>query len=232
MNYISLATTLIALIFSGSVFERYRQRGGPHLLFWSIGALLYGLGAISETLLSVGFNTFALKTWYLAGAMLTAPWLGQGTVFLLVRKRNVAAILATILLVASLFAIDSLRVAPITAAASTYDPLSPVAEQYSDILIRNGVIITLTILLNLYGTLALAGGALYSAYLFWRKRVLANRLYGNILIAAGALLPASGGSFVLAGFVDWHSLSLLLGVVLLYLGYIQAAKAPETRSTA
>ncbi|MBN2501857.1 MAG: hypothetical protein JXB38_13840 [Anaerolineales bacterium] len=227
MNYISLTTTLIALLFAGSVFERYRQRGGAHLLFWSLGALLYGLGSFSETLLSVGFNAVALKTWYLAGAMLTAPWLGQGTIFLLVRKRNLASILATVLLVVSLFAIDSLRVAPITAAAETFSPLAPVSEQYGEILIRNGIVITLTILLNLYGTLALAGGALYSAYLFWRKRVLANRLYGNILIAAGALLPASGGSFVLAGFVDWHSLSLLLGVILLYLGYIQAAKTPD-----
>jgi hypothetical protein len=45
---------------------------------------------------------------------------------------------------------------------------------------------------------------------------------GNVLIAAGALLPASGGTSVLAGVADWHSLSLLLGVILLYAGYVVA----------
>ena len=37
------------------------------------------------------------------------------------------------------------------------------------------------------GTLTLVGGTIYAAFLFWRKKVLVNRLYGNILIAAGAL---------------------------------------------
>jgi len=46
--------------------------------------------------------------------------------------------------------------------------------------------------LNIYGTLALVGGAIYSAYIFWRKRVLFHRMIGNILIAAGALAPAMG----------------------------------------
>lgn len=39
------------------------------------------------------------------------------------------------------------------------------------------------------------GGALYSAWIFWRKRILLHRVIGNVLIAAGALLPAFGGAF-------------------------------------
>ena len=38
---------------------------------------------------------------------------------------------------------------------------------------------------NIYGLLTLVGGAIWSAYLFWRKRVLPNRVIGNVLIAAG-----------------------------------------------
>jgi hypothetical protein len=228
MNLISLLTTLIALVFAGAVFERYRERGGNHLLFWSLGAFLYGVGALAETILSVGFSPFALRAWYLAGAMLTAPWLGQGTVALLVRRRPVAPVLSAILLAVSLFAFELIRTAQFDPlAGASYEISLPASDQYRAILERNGVVVALTILLNIYGTVALAGGAIYSAYLFWRKRVLAHRMYGNVLIAVGALLPASGGTSVAFGFVDWHSLSLLLGVIFLYAGYLQAARPKE-----
>ena len=98
----------------------------------------------------------------------------------------------------------------------------PASTQYKDILVRNGWIILLTILLNIYGTLALVGGAIYSAFLFWRKHVLVQRMLGNILIAAGAMMPAMGGSFVRAGLPDFLYLSEFLGVVIMYGGFILA----------
>ncbi len=88
------------------------------------------------------------------------------------------------------------------------------------------MILLLTILLNIYGTLTLFGGALYSAIIFWRKRVLFNRMVGNLLIAIGALAPAMAGSFVKLGLVDGLYLSELFGVVLMYIGFIQATSVP------
>jgi hypothetical protein len=68
----------------------------------------------------------------------------------------------------------------------------------------------------------LVGGALYSAYLFWRKRVLAHRVIANVLIAAGALMPASAGTFVKLGLADWLYVSELLGAILMFIGFLQA----------
>jgi hypothetical protein len=154
--------------------------------------------------------------------MLTAAWLGQGTVFLLVRKPGVARGLAIALTVVSLIAAVLVFAAPLTPSASGYVVSQPVSGQYKDILVRSGWITLLTILLNIYGTLTLVGGAIYSAYLFWRKQVLINRVVGNILIAAGALFPAMAGSLVKAGLVDWLYVSELLGVVIMYIGFLQA----------
>ena len=226
MNWMAFITGAMGLFFAGAVFERYRQRRGMHLLAWAFGALLYGLAALAEALLSQGFSVAALKIWYLGGAMLTAPWLGQGTIYLLERRRYVAPVLGAILLVLTFFSLELLRAAPVDLSAG-FDLAAPLSEQYRHILIRNGVIVALTIILNIYGTLALAGGAIYSAYLFWRKQVLLHRAAGNVLIAAGAILPATGGSAVLAGVADWHSLSLLLGVILLYVGYVLATPAQD-----
>ncbi len=74
------------------------------------------------------------------------------------------------------------------------------------------------------------GGALYSAYLFWRKSILVNRMLGNLLIAAGALMPAMAGSFVKAGLVDWLYVSELVGVVLMYAGFMLATAPQPVKS--
>jgi len=114
-------------------------------------------------------------------------------------------------------------VAPIDpAAAAGYTVTQPISAQYKEILIRSGMITLLTILLNIYGTLTLVGGALYSAFLFWRKSILANRMLGNLLIAGGAMMPAMAGSFIKAGLVDWLYLSEFVGVILMYGGFVLA----------
>ena len=222
MHYISILSTITTFIFAAAVFNRYRYKKGNHLLMWGIGLVFYGLGTLTEVILTFTFSQVALKIWYLSGAMLTAAWLGQGTIFLLVRKRGVAQTLAIILALVSLGAFILVMAAPITSAAADFVTSQPVSAQYQQILERSGLITLLTILLNIYGTIALVGGAIYSAYLFWRKKVLINRVMGNILIAAGALLPAMAGSFIKAGLADWLYVSEFLGVLLMYAGFLQA----------
>jgi len=220
MNYIPYLSTIITFAFVVAVYNRYRQRGGIHLLLWAVGVLLYGLGTLSEVILSLTFNVFVFKIWYLTGAMLTAAWLGMGTVHLLIRKGRAAQILTWILAAVSALALFLVLSAP--ALSGNYDVTHPASEQYKDILTRAGITILLSILLNVYGTLTLVGGAIYSAFLFWRKKILANRMFGNILIAAGALSPAMGGSLLKAGLADLLYISEFVGAILMYTGFIMA----------
>jgi hypothetical protein len=86
--------------------------------------------------------------------------------------------------------------------------------------------------MNAYGTVLLVGGALYSAFLLWRKAILPNRLAGNVLIAAGGLLPALGGALILPGRPEYKYLGQLLGSVLLFAGFLMATarrRRPRTR---
>ncbi len=226
MHYIPIFSTLVTFAFAIAVFRRYLLRHGPHLLIWTIGLLWYGIGTLSEVLLGLTFSGLVLKLWYLSGAMLTAAWLGQGTIHLLVRRRHVAWTLTGILALISLIAGFLVLAAPLTPAAASFDVRQPISSQYQNILTRSGATLALTILLNIYGTLAMVGGAIYSAFIFWRKRVMFNRMIGNILIAAGALAPAMGGSFIKIGLVDLLYLTELVGAILMYVGFLQATAAP------
>mgnify|MGYP001037855890 CR=1 FL=1 len=231
MHVLPILSTTVTFFFTAAVFNRYRRKGGAHLLLWTIGLLLYGLGTLSEVILGFAFSEAVLKLWYLSGAMLTAAWLGQGSVHLLVRRRGVALALTYALAAVSLLALVLIALAPLTPAAAAYDPAEPVSLQYKDILVRSSLVTLLTVFLNIYGTLTLVGGAVYSAFLFWRKQVLLDRMVGNLFIAAGAMMPAMAGSFVKAGLVDWLYLSELLGAALMYFGFVRATAGKPVKAS-
>jgi hypothetical protein len=81
---------------------------------------------------------------------------------------------------------------------------------------------TLTPFFNIYGTITLVGGAVYSAFLFWRKRILLHRTMGNILIAVGAIMPAFGGTFSRMGISGALYISEFLGAILMFVGFMRA----------
>jgi hypothetical protein len=91
---------------------------------------------------------------------------------------------------------------------------------------------SLTPIFNLYGVVTLVGGAVYSAWIFYRKRILLHRVIGNILIAAGALAPAFGGAFSRFGIPGALYIGELFGAVLMFIGFMRATtpmaeKSPE-----
>jgi hypothetical protein len=157
----------------------------------------------------------------LFGAVLNAAWIGEGTLFLLVRKQWVVAT-AIVLAMASIVTFVILLSTPLNADA--YHVGVPIAYQYQDILSRDALVRRATPFFNIYGTITLVGGALYSAYLFYRKRILPNRVLGNVLIAAGALAVAGAGVLNRYGLGQFHSFAQLFFAVLMYYGFVLASK--------
>ncbi len=120
MHYLPFLSTLVTFAFAAAVFRRYLHKRGLHLLLWSIGLLFYGIGTLAEVILGFTFSGLVLKLWYLSGAMLTAAWLGQGTVHLLVRKRGLAGALTVALAAVSLLAAVLVLIAPLNVSSATY----------------------------------------------------------------------------------------------------------------
>jgi hypothetical protein len=230
IHILPFISTAITFFFAAAVFNRYRIGRKPHSLMWGIGLTFYSLGTLAEAYLALRWSPTLLRLWYLCGAMLSAAWLGQGTIFLLIRRPGVARNIAIGLAVVSLAAAVAVFTAPVSGAA--FQTGVPVSTQYKDLLTRTGLMILFTILLNIYGTITLVGGAAWSAWLFWRKHVLANRMVGNILIAAGALFPASAGTLIRLGVGDWLYVSELVGAGLMFLGFWLATQPQPAENLA
>jgi len=213
-------SSIVSFVFAVMVFKRYLTRRGEHLLLWAIGMTMYGIGGFCEAFYGVfGWNPLIFRLWYLFGAMLVAAWLGQGTVYLLAKKKW-ANILMIILGVASLY--GALRVFGATLDPAAMTNSLHTGSELSGKGIVSGGVRSLTPFFNLYGTVTLVGGATYSAFIFWRKRILLHRVIGNVLIAAGALLPAFGGAFSRFGIGGALYITELLGAILMFIGFIRA----------
>lgn len=220
---VPFASALILGFLTYDLYRRYQMHKGTHrhLLFWAIGLGMFGIASLCDGILELTWSEGAFIGWYLFGAILNAAWIGQGTLFLLVRKRWVyfsAMILAVLSIVTGILLLST----PLNGAA--YQVGVPIAEQYAAILPVGAAIRFATPIFNIYGTILLVGGALYSSYLFYRKRILPNRVLGNVLIAAGALAIAFAGVLNRFGLGQFHSFSQLFFAALMYYGFVLASK--------
>ncbi|MFN2236870.1 MAG: hypothetical protein ACK2U1_21790 [Anaerolineales bacterium] len=246
-------STAIMLYFTFSVLQRYYVRRAPHFLFWGIGLAMFGAGSFAEAYLALGWNRWIFFVWYLFGAALNAAWIGHGTLTLLVRKRWVK-VMTVVLVVGSLFAGYLMLTTMPNLDTSIFTTDKLISEQYGTKVLEPGETVpdgaqTITTtyrgeqvtavrgllplgspvrlttpFFNIYGLLTLVGGAIWSAYLFWRKRVLPNRVIGNVLIAAGALLIGSASTLTRMGYGQFLYLGELFSAILMFIGFRFAAR--------
>lgn len=246
-------STVVMLWFTIDVFRRYAVRRNPAFLFWGIGLAMFGAGSFAEAYLALSWNKWVFFVWYLFGAALNAAWLGHGTLNLLVRKKWVNVITG-LLVIGSLYAGYLMLQAMPKLDESSFTTSKPVSEQYGTKaldegesapagaqtmtttyrgkevtavrgLLPLGTPVRLTTpFFNIYGLLTLVGGAIYSAYLFWRKRVMPNRVIANVLIAAGALSIGFASTLTRLGYGQLLYVGELLAAILMFIGFRAAAK--------
>jgi len=207
------ASSIISLIFALAVLDQFFARRKPYQLVWAIGLFMYFIGTGAEYWVGVwGLNEVVYRSWYLFGAVLVAAYLGMGTLYLLAPRR-VAHVTMTILLLASFY--STFRVFTVGIDLSTLHHLSGQAMPQA--------IRSMTPFFNTFGTVALVGGALYSAWVYWRRRFMAHRVLSNVLIAVGALLPAVGGTLMRFGVSPAVFYLLeLLGIMIIFTGFLRS----------
>ena len=202
--------------FAVAVLRQYAARRRPHQLAWGIALAMFAIASLALAAgVAAGWTPLSFKLYYLFGAVLNVPWLALGTVELLggaaVRRAYVAGLAAFTLLGVVLVALA--RVTPADLAG-----LLPEGKEFLPLAVR-----VLAVLGNTVGTLIVVGGAVASGLALRSRRNLRPRFEGNLLIALGVLLAASGGVFAFLASSDKLALGLALGATVMYLGFRRAS---------
>ena len=213
MILVPLVTAIVATIFALWVFSGWLRRRVPYRLAWAIGLALFAIAALAGYSHRAGGGTATeYATFYLFGALLNVPWLALGTIYLLVPQRlsRWALLAVTLLTLASIFAVAT---TPVNAQA-----VADTGRGYPD----GSLPRVLALVSNAAGSLVLIGGALWSAWRFWRTRTRPRRALANVLIAAGVFIVAAGGTVAFTGTGGVLELTNLAGLVVMFAGFLLA----------
>lgn len=223
IHFTPALTTVVAAMFTVVLWRHWRKRPQARYLFWwTAGIALYGVGTFTEAFTTIfGWQEPVFRAWYIAGALLGAAPLAQGTVYLLMKKRTADRLTVLMLTYAAIVSVFVLSTPIVSEAVETHRLSGEVmAWQWVRLF---------SPLLNTYALVFLVGGAGWSAWRYWRRSAgPKSRVSGNALIAVGALLPGIGGSFTRAGYVEVLYATEILGLLLIWAGYRVMAKAPAT----
>lgn len=201
----------------------YAARRRPFHALWGLALLMFAGASFALFLGEVGgWTPGEFRAYWLLGAVLTVPYLAMGELYLLVRRPGVAHALFVLLLVGTAVAIATVRTATIDAAALAHDlPLG--REVFGD-----GTPAHRFAQLYTYPAyFLLLGGTVWSALRIRGRAQMRERFLGTLLVAAGATVVAIGsgvGAGLLKSYV-FISLSLLGGIVLMFVGFLRAARS-------
>lgn len=225
---LAIAAAVVSTGFTVTLVRAHLQRPRPYVAAWSVAIGMYSIATWALVAGTAGeWSDLLFRAFYLFGAILNVLFLALGSAFLVAGNRA-----GTILLV--VFAAFGAGAAAVTLGA---DPVAPLPDSGvpagSDVFAPPADGITSprlwALVANVVGTALLVGIATYSIVRF---RVSNRRLVrGNLLIVAGTVAPAIGGSLTALGESGALALSLLVGAGLLWSGF-QVASGARSRAVA
>lgn len=221
VNYIPILTTIFAIYFFSKIFAHYRKKPKAiYLLWWTIGVATYGFGTLTESINAVaGWSPLNTKIWYIMGALLGGFPLAQGSVYLLMKKK-LGHVLSAIWVAIILFASVCIIMSPIEIPPDFNYHLTGKVLAWKWVRLFSPFI-------NTYSLIFLVGGACFSAWKYSQLGKTHSRFLGNVFIAVGGLLPGIGGTFTRFGHVEVLYVTELLGLILMFTGYITMQKDKE-----
>jgi hypothetical protein len=211
----------VALAFGLHLLVRFVRRGRLHEGMWSLAMLMYAAASAALASGVVGGWTAAeFRVYWLFGAVLTVPYLAQGELYLLIRRRWLAHVFLGILLAATAWAVAEVRTAPLNQAALDHE-LPGGGEVFGD-----GTVAHRMAPLYVWPTyLLLLVGVVWSAMRIRGREELRPLFLGLLLIALGATIAATGsGIGAVRGSLPILALGLAGGASVMYWGFLTATR--------
>lgn len=201
---VAFAAALVALRLTGALAARWRATRRPELAAWTSSLAAYAVAAAAIAWgEAAGWDGRAFRVYYAAGALLTAPLLGAGSLLLVGRRRA-----APLVLVYAGLAVGVALAMPVHGAFAAHG-IPPAQDHLAFLPAR-----LLAILANALGTLAVVAIALSS---------LRRRPLGNTLIVLGVAAAATGSGLAGLGAAG-SAIGIAAGAALLYAGFVAPAR--------
>ncbi|MDX6486202.1 MAG: hypothetical protein QOF43_1355 [Gaiellaceae bacterium] len=196
---LAFAAALLALRLAGALARRWRTTRRPELAAWAWSLAAYAVAAAAIAWSEAAqWDARSFRVYYAAGALLTAPLLGVGSLLLAGVRRA-----APIGLLYAGLALGAALAMPVHGAFDAHG--IPAAQDHLAFLPAR----FLAIAANALGTLAVVAVAL---------RSLRARPVGNSLIVLGVAAAAIGSGIAGVG-AGGAAIGIAVGAVLLYAGF-------------
>jgi len=210
------ASALISLVCAATVARDAVRRPRPDKIAWAVAFAVFAVAAGAEVAGATrGWNVTLARLYYVTGPVLVVDYLAVGELYLLAPRR-VASLAPGMTLLVTALAGAIVWDAPVETSRLGTDGWEAIE--------RGPALVALAASINSLGTLVLVGGALYSAWRFWRRGMFRHRMIGCVLIAAGTLVVATGGTLTRFGQREYLYIAMTLGVAIIYAGYLEARR--------
>ena len=222
---LAIIAAAISSWFCFELWRSWRRSARLHTEIWTWAFAAYALATWALVAgLAVGWTSFSFRSFYFLGAVANIPLLAAGSVALASERAGRVFVKITVLwLVFGFFAVFLAPLANPLPAESIPEGSEVFGFTFAiDALTLPGPRVFAAISGSV-GTIVVIGLALVSAVRAWAAN--RQRAYGNLLIVAGTLAPAVGGSLSALGESAALSISLTVGIALLYWGYRMASSA-------
>jgi len=203
-------TAVVSAVFA--IVVAMRSKGRPALVMWAIGFAMFALAALAGALARSGTEPETMyRVFYLFGGILNVTWLGLGTMFLLAPRTGRASLVAVLLF--SLVAAYATFTTPVNLQVALDSGRGYPDGSLPRILAGIG---------SGLGSVVLIGGALWSGWIFLRRRHNGKRALANAIIAVGVLIVAAGGTVTFTGANGILETTNLVGLVVMFAGFLLA----------
>jgi hypothetical protein len=208
----------IATWFAMELFAGFRRQPRLHAEVWSVAFAAYAIATWALAAgLFLGWSPFVFRVFYFFGAVANIPLLAAGSIALFNEKAGRRAL--TVITLWLVFGFFAVFLAPFSSTPG--DGIPEGSEVFGFTFMIDALMLPgprfFAAVSGAVGTLIVVGFALVSIGRFWRDD--RRRALGNLLIVGGALVPAFGGSLTAIGESSALSLSLAVGITMLWLGY-------------
>lgn len=224
MWLIPLGAAAIALAFAALLARSFLRKRRPFDAMWALALLMY---AVASATLSLGvwdgWTAAEYRTYWLLGAVLNVPFLAAGEVLVLFRRTWVLPAVVVVLAFVSAYSFEVVQAADVSTGALATDlPSGKVVFGDGSAAHR------LPQLVAIPAYLVLLAGTVWSALGMRSTPTARDRFVGLLAIAGGAtVIAAIGSAFAAAGNFVVFSVSLAVGIAMMFWGFLRTGRPPR-----